>query len=441
MSLASAVSPRLRGRLVFALAVGLFVAVTGWLVFGHRFYLLEHIGIGTMQPRFVDAHVITGARESLARGCDPLIENPGDPLGRALNYPRIWLLLPAAGLGIEQTGWLVAAFLVVFGLGLASLLPLARTTGAALLLAAVLFAPTTWLAVERGNCELAMFGLVAGAAWLVARSPGCATAVVGLAAMLKLYPVFALAGFAGDGTRAWRRRVLWLGGACVVYLIAIRGDLALIRAHTWHWSRIGYGLEQLPQELAARGWGTAVPWFGLGVAALLLAVVGGLRLRARAVLVGGDDAHRLAAFRMGAAVYVGSFCLGSNSDYRLMFLLLVVPQLAAWSAAANGRLRRAACVLATGVVVLVWGITWRAAWRGLGGGDEAGWLVDEVTSWVLVLGFVPLLLATLPRAMVPQAWRTVPELDGAEGAGAVRFAIEAAAAVGPGRRRDVGAAG
>ena len=42
------------------------------------------------------------------------------------------------------------------------------------------------------------------------------------------------------------------------------------------------------------------------------------------------DERRLDAFWAGAAIYVGTYVFSSNFDYRLVFLLLCVPQLCAW---------------------------------------------------------------------------------------------------------------
>ena len=409
MSLASDLSPSRCGRFVFVTAVGLFVAITAWLVLGHRFYELEHLGIATMQPRFVDAHVISGAGASLARGCDPLVDNPGDPLGRAMNYPRLWLLPAMAGLDVQHTWVLVAAFLAMFGVGVLCLVPLARTRGTALLLAAVLFSPVAWLAVERGNCDLLMFGLVAIAAWSVARSPRLAATCLGAAAALKLYPVFAVVGLLVDGGRAARRRVLGLLLAFAAYAWWSRSDLAAIREHTYHWARLGYGIDQLPESLAASmGWSVATVW-AVGVALLVAALVGGVVLRSRRQVAAASP-HAIAAFRMGAGIYVGSFCLGSNFDYRLVFLMLTVPQLVAWATAARGVVRVVGMVLIALIVTMVWGMTWRLWLQLAGGADGAGNGFDEVASWLLAAGLLPALVVSAPAALVPQRWREVPDL-------------------------------
>src|SRR6202044_1211570 len=42
-----------------------------------------------------------------------------------------------------------------------------------------------------------------------------------------------------------------------------------------------------------------------------------------------EDGH-MDSFRVGAATYLGTFMIGANFDYRLVILLLVIPQLMTW---------------------------------------------------------------------------------------------------------------
>jgi hypothetical protein len=63
----------------------------------------------------------------------------------------------------------------------------------------------------------------------------------------------------------------------------------------------------------------------------------------------GDQTVDMDAFVAGTAIYAGSFILEHNFDYRLVYLLLVVPQLLRWAR----RSRFAALVLLT-VVSTLW---------------------------------------------------------------------------------------
>jgi hypothetical protein len=387
-------------RAIFGLALVTFVVAIGWLVFGGHLLSLGKLGIPTMEPCFIDARTIAGAKLTLAQGLDPLVTNPGDVMGRPMNYPRLWLVLAHLGLGPEQARWLALAFVLAFGAGLL------------VLLAVGLFSPAVWLGIERANSDLLMFGLLALAAWLIARRPWWAGVCVVLAGTLKLFPIFALIGLCTSGPRRTLRIAAAAAAAFGVYLWWICADLPWIRAGTYHWNRIGYGIDQLATALAKTGWSYTPLLLG-AVAVLVLALLASCGLRARAQLGAASSPHALAAFRIGAGVYVGSFCLGSNFDYRLASLLLTVPQLTTWAAATRGPVRAALVMLLVTLASLMWGMTWRL-WLNRRLGDEAaGLLLDEALSWGLVLGLLAGLVISMPDSLLPAGWRGRRFLDAA----------------------------
>lgn len=369
---------------------------------------VQWLGVPTMQPAGIDAYTISGASVSLAQGLDPLQQNPGDVLGRPLNYPRVWLVFAWLGLRPEHTPWLLGGFFAVFVAGIAALGTLLRTRAQAALLALALWSPVIWLGVERGNSDLFVFGLTAMALWLATARPNVAAAVVLLAAVAKLFPAFALFGFVA-GDRRQRRAGLVAAVLFVVYVAATFGDLAKIRAGTFHWNRIGYGIDQAAVTFAKNG--ASLPlWLGLAIgAAVLLFVFGAwLRTRVRLPLVDGDPAAL--GFRVGAAVYAGSFCLGSSFDYRLMFLLPALPQLVVWSRALAPRWRWLARGLLGAILLLLWSLAWRAGMRSLFGnqGEGLGLLVDEGLSWLVFAAMLVGAWLSVPDALLPRRWRSRP---------------------------------
>lgn len=116
---------------------------------------------------------------------------------------------------------------------------------------------------------------------------------------------------------------------------------------------------------------------------------------------------------MGAAVYVGSFCTGSSFDYRLLFLLLTVPQLVVWSGSLRGRWRLFAGGSLVVVLAMLWSLTWQMGLKsGFGPrGEEFGLLLDEALSWLLFAGLSSALWLLVPDALLPRSWRGRPVLD------------------------------
>lgn len=396
------------GRVLLAAAVGALVLTLAALFGLGRTGDLHLLGVPTMQPPGVDACTISGASVSLAQGLDPLQQNPGDVLGRPLNYPRVWLVLAWLGLRPEHTPWLLVGFFTTFAAGAFALVALVRSRAQGALLALAVWSPAIWLGLERGNSDLLVFGLTAVALWLAAARPNLAAALVLLAAVAKLFPAFALFGFVA-GDRRQRRAGLVAAFLFAGYVAATFGDLAKIRAGTFHWNRIGYGIDQAAVTFAKNG--ASLPlWLGLaiGAAVLLFGAGAWLRTRVRLPLVDGDPAAL--GFRVGSAVYAGSFCLGSSFDYRLVFLLPALPQLVVWSRALAPRWRWLARGLLGAVLLLLWSMTWRAGLRSLfgGAGEGFGLLVDEGLSWLV---FAALLVGgwlAVPDALLPRRWRGRP---------------------------------
>lgn len=396
--------PIRRGRAVYVCLLAAFAAAALVGMVAGDWSALGYLHVPVMDQPWLDARAVSGAAVAIEHGVDPLVANPGDPAGRPLNYPRAWLVLAAWGVGPEQTWLLAWAFFGGALVGLMTLVPLVRSVGSGVVLALAVFAPTTWLAIERGNSDLMMFALCAVAAWQFAARPVAATALIHGAAFLKLYPVAAVAGLlSGDVAR--RRLLVGTLALFAVYVVAIRGDIGLMHASTPRAASLAYGIETLPMLVAKN----ALVSFGLvlGLAGMALAVTlaAAYRRRLRGRIAHLSHAHAVAAFRIGSGVYLGTFLMGQSFDYRLLFLVLVLPQLWAWATKGGPRVRGLAVLLIGAVLLMQWSLTWRAGIDSLLVDRRVGLMVDEILSWALWMGLAWLLVQTLPDWCVPASAR------------------------------------
>jgi hypothetical protein len=87
---------------------------------------------------------------------------------------------------------------------------------------------------------------------------------------------------------------------------------------------------------------------------------------------------------MGAFIYLGTFTIANNFDYRLVFLLLTIPQLTEWVRMPRHRLSTVAAVTLAGVLTLLW----------VGSLSEWLDLWDEVVSWGVAALLVAVVAAT-----------------------------------------------
>ncbi len=349
--------------------------------------------VPVMMPPFADARVITAGAESHALGYDPLVCNPQDPWGRRMNYPRIWQLLFHLNIDQRATVYLGVLLAVLF------VSAVFMATGnidrrTAWLLAGGVFSPSVMFGLERGNIDLLMFFLLALAVVLIRKSKGLAALLVGGAFLLKLYPVFTATVF----LRESKRFCLWLGLALLVIALAygmmMHQELALIRKATPSSVTFSYGIGVAGKRFFCYTPQSVRQAVSYTVAGLMLAV-GFVHAGRRAPANDGEAGH-LDAFRVGASVYVGTYLLGINWDYRLMFLLFALPQLAAWTGSPRRAVRRMAIVTLVSVVASLWSPLADSLFEHIHRGKDYYMVLDIAAKGVVFFGLNYLLVSSRP---------------------------------------------
>jgi hypothetical protein len=313
-------------------------------------------------PCFADFRGITSGAESRALGYDPLLYNPRDPYRRTLNYPRIWQMLYRVGLNQSHTiicAWTVIALFVV-GIFLYTPATIAGVTS--VILAVCIFSPAVLLGVELGNIDLLMFFLLSLAIFCVnrdvARAKVFALGFLLMAFILKLFPIFGAGLILNQTKKVVMRMGLWLAVIACVYLLATFMDLVWIRYATAECLELSYGLNVLwlkvgahiPAGLAITKW---LSYAAVGIFSAL--AVWGLASQKFGQWENYDsDPRTLDAFRAGCGIYIGTFLLIINNEYRLIFLLLVIPQLAFWANSCSGGISKVSVLVIMAIIFLMW---------------------------------------------------------------------------------------
>jgi len=343
-----------RARLTVAGLAGAYFALLLSLG-GHARW--TRLGVPNDARWFDDLRNVTSAWECTRRGIPVLPTNPCDPDGaRPANYPRLWLLPSHLGLGQGDTFALGWAVLALFLVAAVLVVPTGARVWTGVLHALALCSAAAMLGVERGNVDLALFALVVAAVLVAqggARRLAASGALVLLAAALKLFPIFAVGFVLRRGTRAALAVAAAVVLAFAAYLAAIHRELAQILAALPQPDSYAFGLRRLSEWIgAATGderHAALVGWDVL-VAALVAAVAAGLARARRRGPAGATAQRDLDFFFAGACVYAGSYVAGRNYDYRLVFLLLCVPQLARWLGARSAL----AAVAVAGLLGAMW---------------------------------------------------------------------------------------
>ncbi len=325
-------------------------------------------------------------------------------------------------MGVSWTVPLAVACICAFFLGLV-LFPARLNRWSTFLLIVFTFSPAVMLGLERGNVDIAIFAVVCLALFLAEVSTALSLLVLMVAVLFKLFPAFGLGYLLErDGNSGLR----WIGvggAASVLYVVLTLPDMIRVYQKTGKNDDISYGVIILAQRIADRQNAflryqllhlpASVTFSQLrllfyGVVVLLLLVAGYLGLRNRAHY-DASVAGNLRAFRVGAGIYVGTFLLGNNHDYRLMFLLLAVPLLADWSFRDRGRVvARLALILAfVSVWYLVISRLFLELWKQ---GATYAFLLDQASKWGLFACLVYLLCASLPASLLDRVALVLPGL-------------------------------
>ena len=353
------------------------------------------IGVTPLQPPFYDMHIIMDYAACAAKGFDAYIPHSCNP--KNFNIPPIWLWLGLLGLDGSYSIWLcVATTTAAFGVVLALFKGRPAADGALALIAIV--SPSVMMGVERGNLDLLILALVGATALIYdderSKQLSWAVAPIGLAIVLKLFPMFCIA----IAARCNRRTLLFAGiiaAFSVAYLTDISHYVPLIRRNvpTTFVLSYGYkapflGLDYLRTQAGLAEIGLADTWAPIAVAILTLiaaAITALISLHRDRVFCMVANSVAGTSFLFGSGIYCGTFLLGTNFIYRLMFLLLCVPQLQDWERATSDYYNR---IIERALFGIVLSVLWL---NGDANGHSTFLLIPQLIDWLLFFSLATVL--------------------------------------------------
>ena len=364
--------------------------------------------VPTESPPFSDFRLIPGSAETFRMGIEPSVRNPGDPHKRIFNYPTFWRLFFYTGITQADTIWISILMIMLFFVGV-FLFPEKLTVSNAMWMLLIVFSPASMLLYERGNVDLIVFFLCVAIVLATDYSGYAAAALLIVGTVVKLFPFFGITIL----LRESKRKFIWLSAGCLLVLLiymyvtwesvnvswnlTMRGKDISYGANVFFY-RYGQALSQFFSQWFVDAQVDRILQIGPMILASILVLISGVAgLRTREPLATSSE-RNLAAFRMGASIYIGTFLLGNNWDYRLAFLVLVIPQLLEWSSSLIQNYRFIARVSLFGVLASCWHfIIWFSPFFNFFQGSNELWFVfDEFLNWMLVASFAYLLLASAP---------------------------------------------
>lgn len=354
------------------------------------------LGIQIMQPAFSDAYNITSAIESRQQGFDPLALNPADVTGRPMNYPRLWLQLGSLGIGQQQTALLAVLFILLFAIALGWMMR-HSSLREGIVYAVVLCSPAVMLAIERGNNDLLIATMLIVAAFLPTGEKEKEGWVAGIprymllliASLLKLFPVAALV-ILFNTTK--KRRLLALGICFFLFALYVAytiGDIRQIGKVVPAAISTSFGSMVLPDYILKKAvkFGVYIPHIMarfLSLVACIVLPLWVLRHNVGNIIQATTTSEPLESkwqgrlWLTGSAVFCTAFLLGNNYDYRLLFLLLLLPQLFLW---VKDERRKGVGLVLVLVLLLLW-LTFNISSNYVVLKDSVN-ILSEVVAWAL----------------------------------------------------------
>ncbi|HSM71637.1 MAG TPA: hypothetical protein VK851_08850 [Anaerolineales bacterium] len=361
-------------------------------------------GVPTHSPMFRDFQLIPGSAESFRNGFEPSIENPYDVGERIFNYPAFWRLFFYTNITPDDTVWIVALLLVLYFVSVV-VFPQKLSVYGAILMLLVVFSPASMLLYERGNADLVVFSICVGIILAVGYSANLSAGLIALGAVVKMFPLLGVTVLLKEP----RKRFWTLTAVCILFM-AIYG-IATFQSQSAAWNTtmrgdgISYGSfvlitrlgEYLQNSLPVSLSFAQLQIFFEVLALVLILSVGILAVREPGQLTASHERH-LSAFRMGASIYVGTFLLGNNWDYRLAFLVLVIPQLTDWFRLQYKKRRLIVYAVLIAVLISCWHFLLKVDLPFLPLKDLAHrtFIFDEIVNWFLLPGFTYLVAASFP---------------------------------------------
>ena len=378
-------------------SLGILITVFGLLFLFYGYDKTWKLwNIPTMSPCFADTRVITAGAEACAKGLDPMVNNIGDPWNRKLNYPRVCQLLYAIGVNQEHTAYLGIGLIVLFLAGICLLFPSISNTAVVCIMGA-LVSPAVLLGVERANTDLLMFFLLAVSVVAVKRRHLLSTALILFGFILKLYPIFGLM------VLLRKKRSIFIVSSAVSIVFALLyafikfEEILTISQVTQKGTLISYGLRvfwtSVRHDYPAMGMYAKILSYLAALSSLVYAFTALLRTD---VPQKDKDLRYLDSFRAGSAIYLGTFMLGSNWDYRLMFLICTIPQLLSWANCTSRSVSRISRITLFALYMSMWYLLITRSAPYIPHGSYLIFLLDETCNWLVFAGLLYLLFLSMP---------------------------------------------
>jgi hypothetical protein len=280
------------------------------------------VGSARSGMSFYDLRTLNALPSAISQGIDPYFSNPSDPSGRLLNYPPIWInivdFFRLGNIGNMNFFGFLLGFLAII-----SFLLFVKKSNLKPIFVLFVVSHSFLFALERGNIDLLIFSIIVIGV-LTTENALVFNLFISIATILKIFPIF---GY----LVSWKQKIVMLPAVLIIFYILFNFDLIkLLTKNTQEWSTYSYGFMNMIL-IIERFIGHTLSFNSkfLVVSVFLLSTIllVGLLLTKKFGYFSFPDYSIKddLSFLVGSQIYVSTYMIGSNWDYRMIFLLLTIP--------------------------------------------------------------------------------------------------------------------
>ena len=286
------------------------------------------------------------------------VPNPLDPLNRINDKPSYTLLLGYLGLNLEHAVPLSILFIVLMVLG--TLLFIRPRTWSQMIAAYLaICSPSVLYAVERGNDDLIIFVFLLTVPIFLSRNTLWGNTVafflISVVGPAKYYPFAAYILFAHP-QKTNRQKFFWFTSSIAlitVFIVVTYKEILFLSSRIPQPDYLNsFGAKLLFDLLRLKPLSELFILVGIVLSFIFFTFF----LRKKIVILPNINKTEEYYFVLGSAILVFCFFLSSNSDYRLIFCLFLLPALFSWlnNSRINSYLKIFAIALSIIIPVIMW---------------------------------------------------------------------------------------
>ena len=380
------------GRKIYFLIVLAISAIILFLIYHFgRIFVMRFWNIALYEHTFIDLRGVLTGMEAARAGYDPLRENPFDPFGRPVPYPRIWFILSRLGLAEVHTEFIASVLITACILAL----PFAFkefNLQITLWLVALTFSPGIMIGISNANLDMVILIIISILLSIRFKLPTLSFLLLELVAFLKLYPVFGFGYLLVENKRKSLSKIFLALSIFLIYVTLTWQDTAWIFGHAPKEALYNYGVtvisfrifELTDSENLSKAF--ILPLYLIAYGIFIYVLYRSSQYSGSSV----SKSRHIDGFRLGVLIYLGTFIQGNTNNYRLMFLLFAIPQMVDWYQNQE-KLKWPALIALISLLLSAWGTYWGQVFP-----IELGFYLDEFVNWILFGFLLYLFLVSCP---------------------------------------------